>query len=110
MIDDHLKILETPLFRVRNKKETIYCYSEDERSAAVEKIGQHAEITRFKGLGEISPHEFKSFIQEDGIRLSPVKINNDASIEQIINFYMGKNTPVRREYIMNHLVIDSEMM
>ena len=110
VIDDHLKILETPLFRVRNKKETIYCYSEDERSAAVEKIGQHAEITRFKGLGEISPHEFKSFIHEDGIRLSPVKINNDASIEQIINFYMGKNTPVRREYIMNHLVIDSEMM
>lgn len=108
--DNHLKILETPLFRVRNKKETIYCYSEDERNTAVNKIGQHAEITRFKGLGEISPHEFKSFIHEDGIRLSSVKINNDASIEEIINFYMGKNTPTRREYIMNHLVIDSEMM
>ena len=108
--DDHLKILETPLFRVRNKKQTIYCYTEEERKEAMGKIGRSAEITRFKGLGEISPGEFKEFISKDGIRLTDVSIKNDQSTSDIINFYMGKNTPDRREYIMNHLVVDAEMM
>ncbi|MFL2859312.1 MAG: toprim domain-containing protein [Pontiellaceae bacterium] len=108
--DDHLKILETPLFRVRNKKQTIYCYTEEERKEAMDKIGRSAEITRFKGLGEISPGEFKEFISKDGIRLTDVSIKNDQSTSDIINFYMGKNTPDRREYIMNHLVVDAEMM
>ncbi|MFL2860329.1 MAG: toprim domain-containing protein [Pontiellaceae bacterium] len=106
----HLKILETPLFRVRNKKETHYCYTEDERFAAIEKLGKGAEITRFKGLGEISPGEFKNFITPKGIRLTPVSIDGDHSTTEIINFYMGKNTPDRREYIMNHLVVDAEML
>jgi topoisomerase-4 subunit B len=106
----HLKILETPLFRVRNKKETHYCYTEEERIAAIEKLGRGAEITRFKGLGEISPGEFKNFITPKGIRLTPVSIDGDHSTTEIINFYMGKNTPDRREYIMNHLVVDAEML
>ncbi|HBO87516.1 MAG TPA: DNA topoisomerase IV [Verrucomicrobia bacterium] len=106
----HLKILETPLFRVRNKKETHYCYTEDERIAAISKLGKGAEITRFKGLGEISPGEFKNFITPKGIRLTPVSIDGDHSTTEIINFYMGKNTPDRREYIMNHLVVDAEML
>ncbi|MAS97550.1 MAG: DNA topoisomerase IV [Kiritimatiellaceae bacterium] len=106
----HLKILETPLFRVRNKKETHYCYTEDERIAAISKLGKGAEITRFKGLGEISPGEFKNFITPKGIRLTPVSIDGDHSTTEIINFYMGKNTPDRREYIMNHLVVDAEIL
>ena len=108
--DNHLKILETPLFRVRNKKQTIYCYTEEERKTAIEALGRGVEITRFKGLGEISPGEFKEFISKDGIRLTPVTIKNDQSTSDIINFYMGKNTPDRRDYIMSHLVVDSEMM
>ncbi|OUX36875.1 MAG: DNA topoisomerase IV [Kiritimatiellaceae bacterium TMED266] len=108
--EGHLYILETPLFRVRNKKETHYCYTEDERIAAIDKLGRSAEITRFKGLGEISPGEFKNFITPDGIRLTPVSIDGDHSTSEIINFYMGKNTPDRREYIMNHLVVDAEML
>ncbi len=106
----HLKILETPLFRVRNKRETIYCYSEDERIQAINKIGRGAEITRFKGLGEISPSEFKSFITVDSIRLTPVLIQPGQSTAEIINFYMGKNTPERREYIMNYLVVNTEIV
>ena len=108
--EGHLHILETPLFRVRNKKETHYCYSEEERMSALEKCGKAAEITRFKGLGEISPGEFKHFITPDGIRLTSVSIEGDHSATEVINFYMGKNTPDRREYIMNHLVVDAEML
>ncbi len=108
--EGHLKILETPLFRVRNKKETIYCYSEEERVKAISKLGRNAEITRFKGLGEISPGEFKDFISADGIRLTPVSVEGDHSISEVISFYMGKNTPERREYIMDHLVVDAEML
>jgi topoisomerase-4 subunit B len=96
-------ILETPLFRVRSKKETRYCYSEKERDAAQKAIGQGAEITRFKGLGEISPNEFGQFIGEN-IRLVPVAINTLKGVPQVLNFYMGKNTPERREYIMKNLL------
>ena len=108
----HLKILETPLFRVRNKQETIYCYSEEERDAAAEKLAKgksKVEITRFKGLGEISPAEFKQFIGDD-MRLRPVDINGEHSISEVLSFYMGKNTQERREYIMNNLVIDQEAL
>jgi topoisomerase-4 subunit B len=108
--EGHLKILETPLFRVRNKKETIYCYSDDEREKALDKLGRGAEITRFKGLGEISPKEFKDFISDDGMRLTPVSVEGDHSISEILSFYMGKNTPRRREHIMNHLIVDLEML
>ncbi len=108
--EGHLKILETPLFRVRNKKTTIYCYNEAEREKALNKIGRGAEITRFKGLGEISPKEFKAFISEKGIRLTPVSIEGDYSVSEILSFYMGKNTPERREYIMENLVVDEEVL
>jgi topoisomerase-4 subunit B len=108
--EGHLKILETPLFRVRNKKETIYCYSEDEREKALEKLGRGAEITRFKGLGEISPKEFKDFISDDGMRLSQVNVQGDHSISEILSFYMGKNTPDRRDFIMDNLVVDAEKL
>ena len=108
--EGHLKILETPLFRVRNKKTTIYCYDEAEREKALDKIGRGAEITRFKGLGEISPGEFKAFISEKGIRLTQVSIEGDHSVSEILSFYMGKNTPERREYIMENLVVDEEVL
>ncbi|MBL7115112.1 MAG: type IIA DNA topoisomerase subunit B [Kiritimatiellae bacterium] len=103
--DNHLKILETPLFRVRTKKETIYCYSEAERDKATKKLGKSSEVTRFKGLGEISPSEFKAFITTD-MRLTPVSIRSEHSIPEVLTFYMGKNTQERREYIMNNLVIE----
>jgi len=106
----HLKILETPLFRVRNKKTTIYCYSDVEREKALDKLGRGAEITRFKGLGEISPNEFKAFISEKGIRLTQVSIEGDHSVSEVLSFYMGKNTPERREYIMENLVVDEEVL
>jgi len=107
----HLKILETPLFRVRNKKETIYCYSEEERDAAAKKLSgkSKCEITRFKGLGEISPKEFKQFIGDE-MRLRQVDISGEHSISEVLSFYMGKNTQERREYIMNNLVIDQEAL
>ncbi len=108
--EGHLKILETPLFRVRNKKETIYCYSDAEREKALNKLGRGAEITRFKGLGEISPKEFKDFISDDGMRLSQVDVRGDHSISEILSFYMGKNTPDRRDFIMDNLVVDAEML
>jgi topoisomerase-4 subunit B len=98
-------ILETPLFRVRVKKETLYCYTEKERDAAVKKLGSQSEVTRFKGLGEISPNEFGQFIGED-MRLVPVSVNQIKIVPQVLAFYMGKNTPDRREYIMNNLVAD----
>ncbi len=106
----HLKILETPLFRVRTRKETIYCYSEIDRETALDKLGRSAEITRFKGLGEISPGEFKDFISAGGIRLTPVSVEGETFTAEIVNFYMGKNTPDRREYIMGNLVVDTEML
>ncbi|MDR2447261.1 MAG: type IIA DNA topoisomerase subunit B [Treponema sp.] len=98
-------ILETPLFRVRVKKETLYCYTERERDAAMKKLGSQSEVTRFKGLGEISPREFGQFIGED-MRLVPVSVNQIKNVPQVLAFYMGKNTPDRREYIMNNLVAD----
>jgi len=107
--NDHLYILQTPLFRVRNKKETIYCYSEGERQNALSKLGKTAEITRFKGLGEISPDEFKHFIGPD-IRLEPVMITKDASVHDLLNFYMGKNTPERQNFIIDHLKIEKDVV
>jgi topoisomerase-4 subunit B len=104
----HLYILQTPLFRVRNKKETIYCYSEDERRKAIAKLGAKPEITRFKGLGEISPDEFKHFIGKD-IRLEPVIIGKTA-IDQLMSFYMGKNTPDRQDFIIRNLKIEKDLV
>ncbi len=101
----HLYILQTPLFRVRNKKETRYCYSELERVKALNELGKNPEITRFKGLGEISPDEFKHFIGKD-IRLEPVVLGKDQTIEQILEFYMGKNTPTRQTFILQNLVVE----
>ncbi|MGB0242842.1 MAG: DNA topoisomerase IV subunit B [Bacteroidia bacterium] len=101
----HLYILQTPLFRVRNKKETIYCYNEQERIEAIEKLGPKPEITRFKGLGEISPNEFAGFIGED-IRLEPVILKRDSEIEKLLKYYMGKNTPDRQEFIIDNLVVE----
>ncbi|MGB1102187.1 MAG: DNA topoisomerase IV subunit B [Crocinitomicaceae bacterium] len=98
----HVYILQTPLFRVRNKKETFYCYTDEERQEAIKKCGKSAEITRFKGLGEISPNEFKNFIGED-IRLDPVLIDKGAKIEDVLKFYMGKNTQDRQEFIIDNL-------
>jgi topoisomerase-4 subunit B len=103
--EGHLYILQTPLFRVRNKKETIYCYSEEERRDAIEKLKPKPEITRFKGLGEISPDEFKNFIGET-IRLDPIMMDKNTSIEQLLSFYMGKNTPDRQEFIIKNLKVE----
>ena len=103
--EGHLYILQTPLFRVRNKKETIYCYSDEERKAAIEKLKPKPEITRFKGLGEISPDEFKNFIGET-IRLDPIMMDKNTSVEQLLSFYMGKNTPDRQEFIINNLKVE----
>ncbi len=102
--EGHLAILETPLFRVRNRKETVYCYSEAERDEAVRRL-THPEVTRFKGLGEISPTEFKPFIGPD-MRLTPVALAEEPAIPELLSFYMGRNTPERRQYIMNHLTVD----
>ena len=104
----HVFILQTPLFRVRNKKTTIYCYSEQEKQNAIEKIGKNFEITRFKGLGEISPNEFKNFIGKD-MRLDPVIINKETSIDDVLNYYMGKNTSDRQEFIINNLKIEESL-
>jgi topoisomerase-4 subunit B len=103
--EGHLYILQTPLFRVRNKKETIYCYSEEERVNAIEKLKPKPEITRFKGLGEISPNEFKHFIGRD-IRLDPVMLDKAMSIESLLSFYMGKNTPDRQDFIIENLKVE----
>ena len=102
-------ILETPLFRVRNKKENIYCYSEDERDKAQVKLGKSCETSRFKGLGEINPSEFKQFIAPDTIRLTPVEISQLKIIPQLLSFYMGKNTPERRKFIENNLLTNAEI-
>jgi topoisomerase-4 subunit B len=103
--EGHLYILQTPLFRVRNKKETIYCYAEEERINAIEKLKPKPEITRFKGLGEISPDEFVHFIGND-IRLDPVMLDKSMSIEELLSFYMGKNTPDRQEFIIENLKVE----
>lgn len=105
----HVFILETPLFRVRNKKETIYCYSEEEKKAATEKLGSKPEITRFKGLGEISPDEFGKFIGDD-IRLEPIILKKDTSVNQILQFYMGKNTPDRQSFIIENLKVEKDLV
>jgi len=101
----HISILQTPLFRVRNKKETIYCYSEEERLNAIQKLGVKPEITRFKGLGEISPDEFGLFIGKD-IRLESVMLAKDNKIQQLLGYYMGKNTPDRQKHIVNNLRVE----
>jgi topoisomerase-4 subunit B len=103
----HLYVLQTPLFRVRNKKETIYCYSDEERQNAIRKLGSRPEITRFKGLGEISPDEFKHFIGPD-IRLEPVVVGKEMHIKDILEFYMGKNTPDRQEFIISNLKVEKD--
>jgi topoisomerase-4 subunit B len=105
----HIYILDTPLFRVRNKKETIYCYSEEEKQAAVRKLGNKPEITRFKGLGEISPGEFARFIGED-IRLDPVILEKESSIVKLLSYYMGKNTPERQRFIIDNLRIEKDFV
>ena len=107
--ENHLYILQTPLFRVRNKKETIYCYSEEERKGAIAKLGGKPEITRFKGLGEISPDEFKNFIG-DNIRLDPVMLDKEKSIDEMLEFYMGKNTPDRQEFIIDNLKVELDLV
>ncbi|CAM4031062.1 MULTISPECIES: DNA topoisomerase IV subunit B [Gillisia] len=107
--ENHLYILQTPLFRVRNKKETIYCYSQLEKQQAEEKLSGKAEITRFKGLGEISPDEFKHFIGEN-IRLDPVMLDKEMSIEELLGFYMGKNTPDRQEFIIDNLKVELDLI
>ena len=105
----HVYILETPLFRVRNKKETIYCYSEEEKQIAVQKLGNKPEITRFKGLGEISPEEFKGFINAQ-MRLEPIILRKDTSIEELLKFYMGKNTPDRQNFIIDRLKVEKDLV
>jgi topoisomerase-4 subunit B len=100
--DGHLFILQTPLFRVRNKKETIYCYDDDERRKAIDKLGKNSEITRFKGLGEISPDEFGFMIGPD-MRLDPVEYEEGKGVKELLAFYMGKNTPDRQDYIIANL-------
>ena len=104
----HLYILQTPLFRVRNKKETIYCYSDKEKQKAIRKLKGNPEITRFKGLGEISPNEFKHFIGKD-IRLDPVIVGKESSLSDMLSFYMGKNTPERQEFIIDNLVVEKDL-
>ncbi len=105
--EGHLYILQTPLFRVRNKKETRYCYTDEERVRAIRELGKNPEITRFKGLGEISPGEFKNFIGKD-IRLEPVMMDKNTTINELLEFYMGRNTPDRQEFIIENLVVESD--
>lgn len=105
----HIYILETPLFRVRNKKETIYCYSEEEKQKAIAKLGNKPEITRFKGLGEISPDEFGTFIGDD-IRLEPIVLRKDTTIQKLLSYYMGKNTPDRQLFIIDNLKVEKDLV
>jgi topoisomerase-4 subunit B len=107
--EGHVYILDTPLFRVRNKKETIYCYSEEERINAINKLGNKPEITRFKGLGEISPDEFAGFIGAD-IRLDPIILNVETSIQELLSYYMGKNTPDRQNFIIENLILELDVI
>lgn len=105
---NHVYVLQTPLFRVRNKKETVYCYSDEERLNAISRLGKNPEITRFKGLGEISPDEFKNFIGED-IRLEPVILSKEVTIDNILSYYMGKNTQERQDFIIGNLRSDGKL-
>ena len=105
----HVYILQTPLFRVRNKKETIYCYNDDEKRKAIAKLGTKPEITRFKGLGEISPEEFGGFIGEN-MRLEPIILTKETSIDKLLKYYMGKNTPERQEFIIDNLYIEKDLI
>jgi topoisomerase-4 subunit B len=107
--EGHLFILQTPLFRVRNKKETIYCYSDEEKQMAINKLGGKPEITRFKGLGEISPHEFEGFINKD-IKLDPVILEKESTIPKLLSYYMGKNTPERQGFIIDNLIIEQDIL
>ena len=104
----HVYILQTPLFRVRNKKETIYCYSDEEKNSAIKKLGVNPEITRFKGLGEISPDEFKHFIGKD-MRIDPVTMRKDDLVKELLDFYMGKNTMERQLFIIDNLVVEEDV-
>jgi len=104
----HLFILQTPLFRVRNRKKTMYCYSIDEKEKAIEELGPNPEITRFKGLGEISPDEFKHFIGEN-MRIDPVRISSHDAINDLLAFYMGKNTPERQDFIIENLRFENDL-
>ena len=103
----HVYVLQTPLFRVRDKKQTFYCYSEQEKQEAIAALKGKSEITRFKGLGEISPDEFKNFIGED-MRIDPVVLGQEAAISELLSFYMGKNTPDRQQYIINNLKVEKD--
>ena len=105
---NHLYILQTPLFRVRNKKETKYCYTDSEKELAISSLGTNPEITRFKGLGEISPDEFKNFIGTS-IRLDPVLLKKSASIPDLLAFYMGRNTPERQLFIIENLRVEEDL-
>lgn len=107
--NNHIYILETPLFRVRNKKKTIYCYSPEEKQSAIDELGNKPEITRFKGLGEISPSEFGAFIGEN-IRLEPVILQKDTKIKDLLGFYMGKNTPDRQKFIIDKLKVEKDLV
>ena len=107
--EGHLYILDTPLFRVRDKKQTFYCYSEEERRDAIKKLKGKPEITRFKGLGEISPDEFVHFIGDD-IRLDPVMLDKETSIDKLLEFYMGKNTPDRQKFIIENLKVELDLV
>ncbi|MBL7712395.1 MAG: type IIA DNA topoisomerase subunit B, partial [Chitinophagaceae bacterium] len=104
----HVYILETPLFRVRNKQKTIYCYSDEERQRAIHELGNKPEITRFKGLGEISPEEFGKFIGED-MRKVPVMLSQDTQIQKLLEYFMGKNTPQRQVFIIDNLVVEKDL-
>ena len=107
VVNGHLYILETPLFRVRNKKKTFYCYSDEEKFQAMDTLGKTAEVTRFKGLGEISPSEFGQFIGED-IRLEAVHMTPKTNIDEILSYYMGKNTPTRQRDIIDNLRVEQD--
>jgi topoisomerase-4 subunit B len=103
----HLYVLQTPLFRVRNKKETVYCYDEEEKQGALSRLGAKPEITRFKGLGEISPDEFSYFIGDD-MRIDPVVVGRDANLKEMLGFFMGKNTPDRQKFIIENLRVEKD--
>jgi topoisomerase-4 subunit B len=105
----HVYILQTPLFRVRNKKDTRYCYTPDEKAKAIKSLGPSPEITRFKGLGEISPDEFKHFIGKD-IRLEPVRMKKNDAVNGYLEFYMGKNTPDRQDFIIENLRVEEDLV
>ena len=107
--EGHVYILETPLFRVRNKQKTFYCYNDEEKNNALKEIGNSAEITRFKGLGEISPNEFKHFIGPD-IRLEPVILGSSEKIHDVLEYFMGKNTKERQDFIINNLRVEEQII